>query len=117
MNKEVIKNKQSQRRAIRTRAKISGTAERPRLSVFKSNLYMSAQLIDDVAGKSILGVHSKSLKMTGTKTEVAKAVGQEIAKQALAKNIKKVVFDRGPFPYQGRITALADGAREAGLEF
>ena len=117
MNKEVIKNKQAKRRAIRTRAKISGTAERPRLSVFKSNLYMSAQLIDDVAGKTILGLHSKGLKTKGTKSEVAKALGLALAKQALTKNVKRVVFDRGPFPYQGRIRALAEGAREGGLEF
>ena len=117
MNKEIIKNQQANRRAIRTRAKISGTALRPRLSVFKSNLYISAQLIDDESKKTILGVHSKKATVTGTKSAKAKALGQEIAKQALAKNIKKVIFDRGPFPYQGRVKALAEGAREAGLEF
>ncbi len=117
MNKETSKQLRNKRRAIRTRAKITGTAERPRLSVLKTNLYISAQLIDDVAGKTILGVHVKSLKAKGNKTEVARELGKTLAKQALEKNIKQVVFDRGSCPYQGRVKAIAEGARENGLEF
>ena len=117
MNKETSKQLRNKRRAIRTRAKITGTAERPRLSVLKTNLYIAVQLIDDINKQTILGVHSKSLKTKGNKTEVARELGKTLAKQALEKNIKQVVFDRGACPYQGRTKAVAEGARENGLEF
>lgn len=112
------KNKQKIRRQIRTRAKIRGTGERPRLSVFKSNRFIYAQLINDTAGKTIVGVSEKHLKekLTG-KSARSKAVGILLAKKAIDKKIKKVVFDRGSYSYHGRISSIAKGAREGGLEF
>ncbi len=104
------------RRRKRIRAKISGTESCPRLSVFKSNAFIYAQLIDDENGKTLAA--ASSLKTSkGSKTESAKNVGIEIAKTAKSKNISKVVFDRGGFIYTGRVRALAEGAREGGLEF
>lgn len=98
------------------RTKIMGTKDCPRLSVFRSNNYMYAQIIDDI--KKVTLASSSDLKAkTGTKTERSKAVGVEIAKQAIAKGIKSCVFDRNGFKYIGRIKALADSAREAGLKF
>jgi large subunit ribosomal protein L18 len=114
MNKIVRKLK----RQIRTRAKIKGTADRPRLSVYKSNRFMYAQLIDDTARKTIVGVSEKHLKEIPVgKTAKAKAVGVLLAKKAIDKKIKKVVFDRGSYSYHGRISGIAQGAREGGLEF
>jgi large subunit ribosomal protein L18 len=104
------------RRHARIRAKVSGTAERPRLCVSKSNTRLYAQLIDDVAGVTILGVSDANEK-GATKTQRAKAAGIAIAKAAKEKGIDKAVFDRGGNLYMGRIRALADGAREGGLEF
>ena len=102
------------KRKIRT--KIFGTSECPRLSVFRSNAFIYAQLIDDNASVTI--VSSSDMKDTkGTKTERSQKVGVEIAKLALAKGISKVVFDRNGFKYTGRIKALADSAREGGLQF
>lgn len=104
------------RRRMRIRAKISGTSERPRLSVFKSNKFIYAQLIDDVAGKTLAAASTKSVK--GEKPLVAAAnVGKEIAKLAMAKKIEQIVFDRGGYIYTGKIKAVADGARESGLKF
>ena len=98
------------------RTKISGTSMSPRLSVFRSNNFMYAQIIDDT--KSVTIAYASDLKAkTGTKTERSKAVGAEIAKKAIAKGIKTCVFDRNGFKYTGRIKALADSAREAGLKF
>lgn len=107
-----------QKRQIRTRSKIRGTQDRPRLSVFKSNRFIYAQLINDTAGKTIVGVSEKHLKekLTGKSTR-AKAVGVLLAKKAIDKKIKKVVFDRGSYSYHGRISSIAQGAREGGLEF
>lgn len=96
-----------ERRHKRIRAKISGTALRPRLSVFKSNRYVYAQLIDDEKGATLVSASGND----GTK------VGTDIAKKALAANISKVVFDRGGYLYAGKIKAIADGAREGGLQF
>ena len=111
-----IKLSSRERRRKRIRSKVFGTAERPRLSVFKSNSTIYAQIIDDENGKTL--VSSSSLKTKkGTKTESAKVVGIELAKLAKEKKISKVVFDRGGFIYTGRVKALADGAREGGLEF
>ena len=98
------------------RAKITGTKIHPRLSVFRSNNFIYAQIIDDI--NSVTIVSSSDLKAkTGTKTERSKAVGAEVAKLALAKGIKTCVFDRNGFKYTGRVKALADSAREAGLKF
>ncbi|KND48064.1 MAG: ribosomal protein L18 [Parcubacteria bacterium C7867-006] len=104
------------RRHKRIRAKISGTSDTPRLSVFKSNKHISAQLIDDVNAKTIASVHSRDVKGKGMMEKSTK-VGEEIAKKAIAKNIDKVVFDRGGFIYTGNVKALADGARAGGLKF
>jgi large subunit ribosomal protein L18 len=110
------KSAKRERRHKRIRSKVAGTAEMPRLSVFKSNTTMYAQLIDDEKGVTIASASSKDAKGKGL-LEKAKAVGAEIATRAQAKNIKKVVFDRGGFIYTGRVKALADAAREAGLKF
>lgn len=106
------------RRAARVRATIHGSAERPRLSVFISNLHISAQIINDDDSKTL--AHATTVgqkKATGTMSERAAWVGGEIAKKAKAAKIEKVVFDRGTKQYHGRIKALADAAREGGLEF
>jgi large subunit ribosomal protein L18 len=92
-------------------------AERPRLSVFKANQHIYAQLIDDNAGKTLAAASSLEVKSKGKKMEIATAVGKLIATKAAAKNIKAVKFDRGGFAYHGRVKALAEGAREGGLEF
>jgi large subunit ribosomal protein L18 len=107
------------KRQIRTRSKIRGTGERPRLSVYKSNRFMYAQLIDDSSRKTIVGVSEKELKELPPvgKIAKAKAVGILLAKKAMEKKIKKVVFDRGSYAYHGRIIGIAEGAREGGLEF
>ena len=103
----------------RVRGKISGSAELPRLSVFKSNKEIYAQLVDDKEGKTLVSASSreKGVDDKGTKTEVSEAVGKAIAAKALAAGIENVVFDRNGFVYHGRVKALADGAREAGLKF
>ncbi len=104
-------------RAARVRAKISGTAERPRLSVTISNKHVSAQLIDDVAGKTLAAATSVGTKATGTMTEQAAMVGTDIAKKAKKSKITAVVFDRNGRQYAQRLAALADAARAEGLEF
>lgn len=98
------------------RSKILGNSECPRLSVFRSNSYIYAQVIDDAKGVTLVGASDMSIKK-GTKTEHAQSVGTEIAKLSIIKGIKKVVFDRNGFKYTGRIKALADGARAGGLQF
>ena len=104
-------------RAKRTRAKINGTAERPRLTVSFSNLHIIAQIIDDAKGETLAYATTVGSKMTGSKTEKAAKIGEEIAKKAKAAKISKVVFDRGSKLYAGRMAALADAARKEGLEF
>ena len=104
-------------RAKRTRAKIHGTAERPRLTVFFSNQHIVAQIIDDDKGKTLVYATTVGSKITGTKTEKAAKIGAEIAKKAKTAKVKKVVFDRGSKLYAGRMSALADAARKEGLEF
>ena len=104
-------------RAKRTRANIHGTADRPRLSVFISNQHIVAQVIDDDTGKTLVYATTVGSKLTGTKIEKAAKIGEEIAKKAKAKKIKKVVFDRGTKLYAGRMSALAEAARKEGLEF
>jgi large subunit ribosomal protein L18 len=103
-------------RKRRIRAKVFGTAERPRLAVFKSAKAIYAQIIDDTKGVTIVAANDLKTKK-GTKTERAKAVGKNLAEAALAKKIEKVVFDRGGYLYHGRVKTLADGAREGGLKF
>jgi large subunit ribosomal protein L18 len=104
------------RRRKRIRSKVIGTSERPRLSVFKSNAFIYAQIINDETGVTLAA--ASSLKTSkGTKTESSMNVGIEVAKLAKTAGVTKVVFDRGGFNYTGRIRALADGARQGGLEF
>lgn len=110
------KQQQRKRRHARIRSRVKGTAEMPRLAVFRSNTSIYAQLIDDSQAITI-GAASDIKDNAGTKTERAKKVGAEIAKIAKSKNISKVVFDRGGFMYTGRVAAVAEGAREGGLEF
>ncbi len=100
----------------RIRGKISGTAERPRMSVFRSNKGIYVQLIDDLAGRTLVASSSKGLE-GGTKTEVAARVGADIAKKAMENGITTVVFDRNGYLFHGRVKSLADAAREAGLKF
>ncbi|MDF7637742.1 50S ribosomal protein L18 [Leuconostocaceae bacterium ESL0958] len=111
------KNKLRVKRHKRVRGKISGTAARPRLNVFRSNVHIYAQLIDDVAGVTLASASSQSSEVTGTKVEQAIKVGELIAKNGQAKGIEEVVFDRGGYVYHGRVKALADAARENGLKF
>lgn len=112
------KNVSRVRRHARVRAKISGTSEAPRLCVYRSNKNIEAQIIDDVKGVTLVASSSMSLKLeNGSNVEAATKVGQDIAQKALAKKIKKVVFDRSGYIYHGRVKALAEAAREAGLEF
>jgi large subunit ribosomal protein L18 len=117
MNKLMHKLQNRQLRKRRIRATIVGSAERPRLSVTISNLHVSAQLIDDSTHKTIAAVSTIGTKQTGTMTEKAEWVGTEIAKKAKTAKIKAIVFDRNGKLYHGRIKALADAARNAGLEF
>lgn len=106
------------RRKIRIRKKISGTALRPRLSIFRSEKHIFAQLIDDEKGKTLASVSdSQFSKEKKNKTQKSFLVGKEIAQKALALKISQVVFDRGGFVFHGRVKALADGAREGGLKF
>ena len=107
----------SEFRAKRTRAKIHGTAERPRLSVHFSNQHIIAQVIDDDKKATLAYATTVGQKMTGTKQEQAVKIGTEIAKKAKSAKVKKVVFDRGAKLYAGRLGALADAARKEGLEF
>jgi large subunit ribosomal protein L18 len=116
MEKSQYKTEKRVVRHNRIRAKVSGTAERPRLSIYRSNRFVYAQIIDDVAGKTLAATDTRTVK-SGTATEKATAIGTEIAKKAKAAGISTVVFDRGGFRYQGAIAALADAARAEGLAF
>ena len=113
------KNAQRLKRHARVRAKVSGTAERPRLAVYRSNAHIYAQIIDDVNGVTLCAASSteKGFEGVGSNKEAAKRVGLVIAERAKAKGIDAVVFDRGGYIYHGRVSELADGAREAGLKF
>jgi len=111
-----------ERRKLRIRRKLSGTAERPRVTVFRSLKHIYAQAIDDVSGKTLahtstLAADVKSAISESDKTDAAKKVGAALAKALLAKGVSQVVFDRNGYLYHGRVSALADGAREAGLKF
>ncbi len=110
------KKTQRERRQKRIRAKVSGTSEAPRLAVFKSNRYISAQLVDDLKGVTLASATSKTMKGKNMQ-EKAGLVGAAIAEQAKEKKISRVVFDRGGFIYVGSVAAVAEGARAGGLEF
>jgi large subunit ribosomal protein L18 len=110
------------RRHLRVRKRVGGNPERPRLSIFRSNIHIYAQVIDDAAGRTLVAASSKDASLAEAiagkpKIDRAKAVGQLIAERAKAAGIDKVVFDRGGFKYHGRVQALAEAAREAGLSF
>ena len=117
MIKQIDKNAIRVHRHARIRNKISGTAKLPRLCVFRSNKHISAQIIDDTKGVTLASAARGALKIKGSNIEAAKKVGEELAKAALAKKIKAVVFDRSGYIYHGRVAALAEGAREGGLKF
>ncbi len=123
MDGRIVKLSGLQRRKIRVRKKVKGTSERPRLSVFRSNKHIYAQVIDDTAGKTLAAVSTKSKAFgaaaakDGKKVGAAKTIGKLLAKVALEKGITKVVFDRSGYIYHGRVSALAEGAREGGLQF
>lgn len=118
MFKPVDKNKQRIKRHRRIRFNMKGTPERPRLNVFRSNKHIYAQLIDDLNGVTLAQANSGEFKeVNGSNTTGAKAVGEAIAKRAIEKGYKIVVFDRGGYLYHGRVKALADAARAEGLEF
>ena len=119
MIKTIDRKAERERRHARVRNKISGTAERPRLCVYRSNSNIYVQIIDDVAGNTLVQASTldKEVKTKHSNKEAAKEVGTLIAKRALEKNIKEVVFDRGGYLYHGRVKALAEAARENGLEF
>lgn len=103
------------RRHNRGRALIAGTSDRPRVTVFKSNAHLYAQAIDDAAGKTIAAVNDAKLKKTGTKTEHAAAAGKKLAELLKEKKVKSVVFDKSGFKYHGRVKAVAEALREAGI--
>jgi large subunit ribosomal protein L18 len=114
----LTKTDRRKRIQLRIRKKIKGTTERPRISVFRSNSQIYAQLIDDVAGKTIAAASSLEVKAgKTTKTDMATQVGKALAVKAVAAGIENVVFDRGGYLYHGRVKALAEGAREGGLKF
>ena len=122
MISRIDKNADRIQRHKRVRKKVSGTAECPRLSVYRSLNHIYAQIIDDVAGNTLVAcstVEKSAIEMVKdlSKKDAAKVVGQEVAKRALAKGIETVVFDRGGYIYTGRVECVADGAREAGLKF
>ncbi len=122
MIKKIDKNEERLRRHSRVRKKISGTAEAPRMSVYRSLNHIYVQVIDDVKGVTLCSASTMDKEVKGeikdmTKTDAAKLVGKKVAERALAKGVKTVVFDRGGYLYTGRVQAVADGAREAGLNF
>ena len=119
MVSKINKNAMRLKRHVRVRGKISGTPERPRLNVFRSNANIYAQIIDDVNGVTLVAANTLEKEFEGAtgNCEAAKKVGQIVAQRALEKGINEVVFDRNGYLYHGRVAALAEGAREAGLKF
>ena len=113
----ITKTERRKRIQLRIRKKISGSAERPRISVFRSNSQIYAQIIDDAAGKTLVSASSVELKSKGNKTETATQVGKALATKAKEAGLTNVVFDRSGYLFHGRVKALADGAREGGLNF
>ena len=116
MNKTAQKTQERNRRHARIRAKVAGTAEKPRLAVFRSNKFLYAQLINDETGTTLASVDTRKIKGDSTSAKAGEA-GKAIAEAAKKLKVEAVVFDRGGFKYQGGIAALADGAREGGLKF
>lgn len=112
------KQEKRHRRHVRIKSKIKGTKKCPRLSVFRSNKYIYAQLIDDINGKTLVSANNVKInKDKLNKTQVAKKIGSSLAKKAIDNKITKIVFDRGGYKYHGRVKAVAEGAREGGLKF
>lgn len=114
-----MKHLKKQARQLRVRRKIKSVSDKPRLSVFRSNMHIYAQIVDDKSRKTILGASERelSIKEKVNKTDISKELGKLVAKKALAKKITEVIFDRGSYKYHGRVKALAEGAREGGLKF
>ena len=119
MVRKIDKNAMRQKRHVRVRGKVSGTPERPRLNVFRSNANIYAQIIDDVNGVTLVSANTLEKEFEGTtgNCEAAKKVGQTLAQRAKEKGIEQVVFDRGGYLFHGRVAALAEGARDGGLQF
>ena len=118
MKPQTNRNEIRQRIHSRIREKLAGTAERPRLNVYRSLNHIYAQVVDDQKGETLVSASSLALKLkSGGNVAAAKEIGKAVAEKAVAKGIKQVVFDRGGYLYHGRVKALADAAREAGLEF
>ncbi len=117
MNREKLKIAKRDRRHKRVRAKVLGTAKRPRLAVFRANQHIYAQIIDDDAQKTLAAASSLEIKAKAAKSAIAAKVGELVAKKAAEKKISSVVFDRGGYKYHGRVKALAEAARAAGLKF
>lgn len=118
MLKQILRNQERKKRARRVRAKVSGTAERPRLSVFRSLRTLSVQVIDDVSGKTVVSAAIRDLGKNAKNTvEGASLLGKKVGEKCLAAGIGTVVFDRSGYRYHGKVKAVAEGAREAGLRF
>lgn len=116
-NKSSVKSNKRLKNKARIRKKVGGHAERPRLTVFRSGRHIYAQIVDDTSGKTLASFSSLEGNLKNKNLESCKQVGAEIAKRAMGKNIKSVVFDRSGYLFHGRVKAVADGAREAGLSF
>jgi len=117
MDSNKAKQQKLQRRHGRVRSKVKGALAKPRLSVFRSSRGMFLQLIDDLSGQTLASVGVKEVKAAGKKIDLSREMGKLLAAKAKDKNIKRVVFDRGAYKYHGRVKAVAEGAREGGLEF
>lgn len=115
--KTSLKKVKKEQRHKRVKAKIQGAAEKPRLSVFRSLYYNYAQLVDDQTGKTLVSASDMKIKKSGTKVDMAKQVGLELAKKAIEQKITTCVFDKSGYKYHGRVKAIAEGAREGGLQF
>jgi large subunit ribosomal protein L18 len=116
MNRTKQNNLKAKKRALRIRAKLSGTSERPRLSVFRSNKYTYAQAIDDSAGKTLASASTRALKEGKTKSEKASSLGSLMAKKAKEAGIEAMVFDKGSYKYHGRVKNVAEALRESGIK-
>lgn len=114
---EKVKRQRVERRKMRTRKKIIAVSTHPRLSVFRSNKKMYAQIIDDRKGVTLVSISEKVSRDTKTRVEMSSILGEEIAKKAALKKVKQVVFDKGSYRYHGRVKAFAEGARKGGLQF
>jgi large subunit ribosomal protein L18 len=117
MVNKVNRSKVRLAKKLKIRKKVNGTPERPRLTIFRSNKAVYAQIIDDISGKTLVSSSSKSLGLEGRNMEVAAKVGSDIAKKAVDAKIENVVFDRAGYVYHGKVKAFADAARESGLKF